>query len=111
MRTATPVGDRPVPSLPLDSLVAFSFVLLVRDLWLAARGGGSTPPWMLATEITASGGALVAGLTARLIQSNRSGCSNDLAVQISVAAGSIAAVVHVARLANYVSGRSPGIRR
>lgn len=102
MRTPSPVRGR-----PLDYLTTFSFVLLVRDVWLAATGGGSTPRWMLAIEITTTGCAVVTGLAAKQTRSKSELLLQRSAVRLSVAAGSIAFVVHLARLLLYLRDRTP----
>lgn len=86
--------------------VAFSLGLAIRDLWLAAHGGGATPSWLLRAETAAFSLSAISGLTALKSGSRAAGRAGSEALKIATVAGGVAAVMsHGVRLAIYLRAR------
>ena len=81
-------------------LVAGSLAMTLRNAWLAARGGGVTPPWMLRLETVSFAASATAGLCA-LTRNRR----RTTAERVAVMLGSVGATAHGARLAIYILRR------
>ncbi len=86
--------------------VTFSSGLAIRDLWLAAHGGGVTPSWLLRGEATAFSMSAVSGLAALTSTSRATDCASAKALNTATNASGVAAVVmHGVRLAIYLRAR------
>lgn len=83
--------------------VIFSLGLTIRDLWLAAHGGGATPSWLLHAETAAFSLSAISGLVAlnsRPRATDRAGL--EALKTATVAVGVAAVVMHGVRLAIYL---------
>ena len=87
--------------------VTFSSGLAVRDLWLAAHGGGVTSSWLLRAETTAFSLSAVGGLAALASMARSSDHAEVKALKTAASAVGVAAVVmHGVRLAIYLGALS-----
>ncbi len=86
--------------------VILSSGLTIRDLWLAAHGGGVTPSWLLRGETTAFGLSAISGLAALISTSRETDRTRAKALTTAADALGVAAVVmHGVRLAIYLRAR------
>ena len=86
--------------------VTLSSSLAIRDLWLAAHGGGVTPSWLLRAETTAFSLSAVSGLAALTSMSRPSDHAKVKALKIAANALGVAAIaIHGVRLAIYLGAR------
>lgn len=86
--------------------VIVSSGLAIRDLWLAAHGGGVTPSWLLRAETTAFSLSAVSSLAALTSMSRASDRAELKALKTAASAVGVAAVaMHGVRLAIYLRAR------
>jgi hypothetical protein len=89
--------------MQLKLVVGTCGALLVRDVWLMARGGGVAPRWMLAAEIAGFGTAATSGLLSLAGNVDDQGAKGRLCA----ASLGIASTLHAARLVIYLGRRDP----
>lgn len=90
--------------------VIFSSGLTIRDLWLAAHGGGATPSWLLRAETAAFSLSAISGLAALASPTRSTDRPGSKVLKTAMAVGGVAAVVmHGIRLDIYLKahGRKP----
>lgn len=86
--------------------VIFSSGLAIRDLWLAAHGGGVTPSWLLCGETTGFGLSAISGLASLASTSRATDSARAKALKTAAKAlGVTAVVMHGVRLAIYLKAR------